>query len=148
MKVISGNILDIKHGIIAHQVNMKGVMGAGLALQIKKTYPDAYYFYKFQFFEKTLELGMAQVVEINNHLSVANLVAQVSYGRDGKCYTDYDALAKCLKKLSLHKKMCLPHSSIYLPHGMGAGLAGGDWQIILKLIEDNCPSAILVKRSK
>ena len=34
MKIINGNILDITEGVIVHQVNCKGVMGAGLALQM------------------------------------------------------------------------------------------------------------------
>ncbi len=36
MKIINGNLLEVKKGIIAHQCNCKGVMGAGIALQIKK----------------------------------------------------------------------------------------------------------------
>lgn len=37
MKIIhkDGNLLDAKTDVIAHQVNCQGVMGAGIALQIK-----------------------------------------------------------------------------------------------------------------
>lgn len=31
----TGNILDVREGIIVHGCNLKGVMGSGLALQIK-----------------------------------------------------------------------------------------------------------------
>ena len=34
-----GNILDIKNGIICHQVNHRGVANAGLARQIRIKYP-------------------------------------------------------------------------------------------------------------
>ena len=37
MIIIQADILDIKEGIIAHQVNQLGVMGGGLALEIKKS---------------------------------------------------------------------------------------------------------------
>lgn len=35
IKTIEGNILDAEEDIICHQVNCKGVMGAGLAKQSK-----------------------------------------------------------------------------------------------------------------
>ena len=35
MRIVDGDILDIEKGIIVHQVNCQGVMGAGLAKQIK-----------------------------------------------------------------------------------------------------------------
>lgn len=34
------------HPIICHQVNCKGVMGGGLAKQIRDVYPNVYYIYK------------------------------------------------------------------------------------------------------
>lgn len=42
IKLVQGNILDAPENIIVHQVNCKGVMGAGLALQIKSKYPKAF----------------------------------------------------------------------------------------------------------
>lgn len=36
------NLLDISHGIIAHGCNAQGVMGAGVAKQIKIKYPTAF----------------------------------------------------------------------------------------------------------
>ncbi|WP_411668007.1 hypothetical protein [Bacillus subtilis] len=38
IKIIQGDLLEAKENIIAHQVNCKGVMGSGIALQIKKKY--------------------------------------------------------------------------------------------------------------
>ncbi len=35
---VEGSVLDAKENIIGHQVNCIGVMGAGLALQIKNKY--------------------------------------------------------------------------------------------------------------
>lgn len=39
MIVLEGNLLDAPFQFIAHQVNCRGVMGAGLAKQIKQKYP-------------------------------------------------------------------------------------------------------------
>ena len=38
----SGDIFDSNCNIICHQVNCMGVMGAGLAKQVKKKCPDAF----------------------------------------------------------------------------------------------------------
>lgn len=46
IKTVEGNILDAEEDIICHQVNCKGVMGAGLAKQIKSKYPNVYKDYK------------------------------------------------------------------------------------------------------
>ena len=36
IKIIEGNLFDTTAPIIAHQVNCKGVMGSGIARQVKK----------------------------------------------------------------------------------------------------------------
>jgi len=46
MKIINRDLLTIESGIIAHQVNCQGKMGAGLALKIRKKYPQVYEYYK------------------------------------------------------------------------------------------------------
>ncbi len=45
IKIIDGNLFDTKAKIIAHQVNCRGVMGSGVALQIKERYPYVYEMY-------------------------------------------------------------------------------------------------------
>ena len=40
MDVVSGNLLEIEEGIICHQVNCQGVMGAGVAKTIASRYPQ------------------------------------------------------------------------------------------------------------
>ena len=42
IKIVNGNIVSAKEQIIAHQVNCRGVMGAGLALQIRNKYSEVY----------------------------------------------------------------------------------------------------------
>jgi len=39
MRVLKGDILTVKKGYVCHQVNIQGIMGAGLALQIKNKWP-------------------------------------------------------------------------------------------------------------
>lgn len=142
MKVICGNILDIKSGIIVHQVNCKGVMSDGLAKDLREKYPII--FPRYEEFCKSglLRPGMVQFVKVDENLYVCNLAGQDSYGRDGR-YTDYDALTTAFTKLHyIGLERSLP---IYIPYKMGCGLAGGDWEIVSSLITDWCPWAIVVQ---
>ena len=46
--MIDGNIFDCTENIIVHQTNCQGVMGSGIAKQVKERYPEvfnAYYHY-------------------------------------------------------------------------------------------------------
>lgn len=140
MHVKTQDILDVEWGIIAHQVNMVGVMGAGLAKKIREKWPIAYSLYKM----RGLRLGECQVVEVSPGLHIANLCAQSGFG-GGQCWTDYDALRWGMATLSVFaKERCL---QVYLPHGIGCGLAGGDWEIVSGIIEDKLSDAIVCRLS-
>ena len=133
MKLIIKDILTVEQGIIVHQVNCRGVMGAGLALYIKQKYPQVYNNYKkaCAMYKPEELLGKVQMVKITNNLVVCNLFAQLSYGRD-KRYTDYNAFESCLKKLAFKTDADTP---IYFPYKIGCGLAGGDWETVYGLID-------------
>jgi O-acetyl-ADP-ribose deacetylase (regulator of RNase III) len=42
------NLLEVKSGIICHQVNCIGAMGTGIALQIRNKWPVVFNDYKIQ----------------------------------------------------------------------------------------------------
>lgn len=46
IKEVRGDLLAYDAKVRCHQVNCKGVMGAGLAKQVKEKYPEAYEQYK------------------------------------------------------------------------------------------------------
>jgi O-acetyl-ADP-ribose deacetylase (regulator of RNase III) len=138
MNVLNQNLLSVKKGIIAHQVNCQGKMGAGLAKQLRAKYPQVYHQYINSFKTGKLQLGTVQLVPINQDLYVANLAGQNGYGTQHQ-QTDYHALTQCLIQLqNLSQKLELIP---YLPYKIGCGLAGGDWQIVSSLIIKYCPSA-------
>lgn len=143
LTVQQGDLLDVCKGAIVHQVNLQGVMGAGLADQIRGKYPKVFTEYKLAIQQKQLRLGDAQFVQVGEQLWVCNAVGQNNYGRQkGKCYTDYLALANAFSQVNAwQKRTGLP---VYLPYRIGAGLAGGDWSTIERLITDNLPDAIIV----
>ena len=84
---------------LIHQCNSKGVMGAGLAKQIKERIPEAYEVYRkdYEFFKavhnKDLPLGLYSSTK-----GVINLVAQDGYGK-GRRFTNYGALASAFCSL-------------------------------------------------
>lgn len=149
MEIIKGDLLEIKRGIICHQVNCMGKMGAGLALQIKNKFPTVYDAYMTNFKWGGLALGKLFLVQVANGLYVANLCGQYGYGRNRR-YTDYNAVSECLKKLGqwrdLHHSFTGEYLKIFIPYNMGCALGGGDWTIVSKLIEESGLNTIIVKR--
>lgn len=132
ISVVKKDLLEMDVDVIAHQVNCQGVMGAGLALQIRNKYPKVYTAYK-KYCPNSKLLGKIQVVN-NGKQFIANLFAQDKYGRD-KRYTDYEALKQCFIKLRNYAINNELHS-IAIPYGIGCGLAGGDWNTVSKIIKE------------
>lgn len=135
---IYGDILRADTHLLLHQVNCQGVMGSGLAKQIKEKYPEVYNSYKLfcntnsskQLLGKTLPVLTVPNPE-QKALAVVNLFAQEFYGRDGKCYTDYDALETSLTEI----KRYTAYKKIAIPYKMGCGLGGGDWDKVYNIIK-------------
>lgn len=128
------NILNIKNGIIVQQVNCRGVMGGGLALQIRNKWPVVYKEYRNK---RKWELGDFQIIGVEPNIWVANVAGQFDFGHN-KCHTDYEAWKRVLPKLAK-----LPRQ-LYFPYKIGCGLAGGDWDVMLPLIRELTPHAIIV----
>lgn len=138
IKHIRGSVFDTYARIIAHQVNCMGVMGSGVAAQVKERYPDAYQQYR-QLCELNRDdrislLGMVQMVPVSKEnyngyqrIFVANMFGQYNYGRNnGVVYTDYQALDQCLHRLADYAK-CV-NGAIALPYRIGCGRGNGDWE--------------------
>lgn len=139
----SGNLLDVTHGIITHQVNCKGVMGAGLAKSLRNKYPSIYPSYRKYCLSGQFTPGMVQFIKQSESLYVCNLAGQYGYGVDRQ-HTNYRDVAEALPKLyRFSVERSLP---VYIPYLMGCNLGGGDWITVLGLIEKLCPNAIILKR--
>lgn len=136
IKESTKNLLKTKADIIAHQTNCKGVMGAGVARQIRDNLLDATEFDKYVVLCKenaNKNLGTVQFLELNNGKILANLFGEdipTGKGLD----TDYVALKKALKVLKDYAEE--NRLSVALPGLIGCGLAGGDWAIVRGMIEE------------
>jgi len=144
MKELKGDILTVKEGYICHQVNVNGVMGAGLACQIKYKWPHVYNKYRsvcFQYEkEKSKLLGKILTVPVDNKLSIVNLFGQYLY-RDTR-QTRYDAVADGFELISKSLKI---KKNLYVPKFMGCGLGGGQWDIYLAIITHYIPDVNVVE---
>lgn len=139
MKIIDADLFDTDVDIIAHQVNCMGVMGSGVAAQVKALFPDVYVRYRTVCREIRPQnlLGMTQTVLIRGEeakpFAIANLFAQLSFGRD-KQQTNYAALESCLKDLANEMRR-RGFRSVAVPYMMGCVRGGGDWSKVLNLLE-------------
>ena len=130
-----GNIVTGDYPIFCHQVNCKGVMGAGLAKQIRSEYPIIYEEYKEYCKIKDNKLGTNFYTSTLCGRICVNMFAQDGYGKD-KRYTNYDAFKACLDDLAERLSYRFPNMPVAFPYGIGCGLAGGDWYIILGMLTD------------
>lgn len=100
VKFIDGDILSKRSEdeltYICQQVNCRGVMGAGLALQIRCKWPVVYRRYLgLCYGSDGNKLGMYQEVLVEPNLYIVNLFGQDGYGRSER-QTNYAALATAL----------------------------------------------------
>lgn len=142
LKIINKDITNIPSGIIIHQANNKRVMGAGVAKAIITKYPK----HKEDYLKASMELGNIVYSKVNDYIGVIAIITQDGFGRNKSVvYTNYDAFKKALLKIDkFHKKY--PEIDLYMPYGIGCGLANGDWNIIFKLLDEYCPYITLCKK--
>ena len=122
--VKEGNLFNTAAPIIAHQVNCQGVMGSGVAKQIKDRYPDCFTAYK-----NSVEKSHALLGDIcwwtNGKVSIANMFAQYKYGYDKKKYTCVKSFKDCVDLL---KSAAVKSSrNVAMPYNIGCCRGGADW---------------------
>lgn len=138
MKIESGNLVNVREGLICHGVNCMGVMGSGVALAIRNKYPQVYQQYSQDPIGSNM-LGRIGVVPIvPEKLYIVNMYTQVYYGDQtpfrGTCHFDYEAFERCLASLDAYSLTLTqgrrPPHKIHMPYRIGCGLAQGDWSIV------------------
>lgn len=151
-KELTGNLITLaKKGefeVIAHGCNCWNIQGAGLAPQMVKAFDTDLFLMERPSFEGdinklgtidwrwiSLKSGEHMAKETPDHtLCVINAYTQFDLGmnhKEGKVApVDYEAVTMCMRKINhifKGRKVGLPQ--------IGAGLAGGDWDRIKKIIQ-------------
>lgn len=137
MKTIQGDLIklatDGKFDVIIHGCNCQCDMGAGIAKVIRDAFPKAFEAdcqTKVGDHDKLGNITQA-IISINNHkLTIVNGYTQYHWKGNG-VLVDYDALRSVMKKV----KEKFSGKRIGYPK-IGAGLAGGDWNIISQIIDE------------
>ncbi|HOS16173.1 MAG TPA: macro domain-containing protein [Bacteroidales bacterium] len=127
-KVIA-DVLKYPCNAICHQANCFHTMGSGVALQIKKKYPEAYEAdIKHGKKGDRLRLGSMSVAQAKDGKYIYNVYGQYEYGTH-KRQTNYEALYTGLELVKSH---ALDHDikDLAVPYYMSSALAGGNWIIV------------------
>lgn len=94
------DITKVTNGIIAHGVNCHGVMGAGVALAIRKKWPAVYDLYTKNVAPTGMNhqlLGSCHIIRVDASLWVANCYSQLNYGRVPMRYASPKAIEQSLR---------------------------------------------------
>lgn len=131
---VKGNLIDLaeegKFDIIVHGCNCQCTMGSGIAKEIRARYPEAYVTDMQTIKGDHDKLGTYSMVDTDQFL-IINAYTQYHYLPRGKNHFQVSAFRDILCKLA-HK---WPKARFGFPY-IGMGLAGGDAEAILKLIDE------------
>lgn len=132
-----GDLLESDCPCIMHQVNCMGVMGSGVAFQIREKWPVVYEKYKEYCGHKSPEelIGHMLPVKTNDGKIVLNLFGQLNFGYDKHRYTDYSALRTALQSASAYINEN-GFSRVALPKNMSCCRGGGEWAEVLHIIKE------------
>jgi O-acetyl-ADP-ribose deacetylase (regulator of RNase III) len=131
MNIIQGDLLQIalagRFDVIVHGCNCQCAMGKGIALSIKRQFPEVYEADLRTPRGDRAKLGTISVAEIARppaRFTVVNAYTQFHYRGEG-VHADYDAIRSAFRQI----KRQFAGRRIGYPQ-IGAGLAKGDWAII------------------
>lgn len=132
--------------IVVHVCNNQGGWGAGFVLAVSARCPAAEHVYREWARQRIhalatgrFKLGEYQIVpvpETANRLFVCNLIGQVAPGRyiNGHPPVRYNAIKTGLRHLAQRLAKASKPAHVHMPR-IGAGLAGGDWDVISEIIQ-------------
>lgn len=137
IEYIKGDLFDTEIYVIMHGCNAQGVMGSGVARIIRERFEAAYKTYAERYRNSGLHMGVNIPVlaidsKTGNEKIIVNSITQNYYGTDRR-HADYEAIASVMKDINRYCRMH-GYEKIALPK-IGAGLAGGDWNVISAIIE-------------
>lgn len=129
----TGDLMQFTEDAFGHGCNCQKTMGSGVALAVRKKFPELYRDDQNDKRTPQERLGHSGWAQLSNGKFGYNLYTQLHYLPRGKCHLDYNALKSALEDVCNDMIDC-NLKTLALPR-IGAGLAGGDWNKILPIIE-------------
>ena len=134
VKIIKGDLIKLalvgQFDVIVHGCNCFHTMGAGIAKQIRTTFPDAYKADLMTKYGDKSKLGTYSIAPIyQSDLIVLNAYTQYHFSGSGRKihYSAIKSVFSAIKSQYSGKRIGYPK--------IGAGLAGGNWGIISEIID-------------
>jgi len=132
-----------------------GVMGSGIALEVKNRFPGVYTVYKEQERIDGLKLGLITYVEVDDDKFIVNALTQNQYAGHMSSFADgrqasYDAIfdsffrvRKLVQHLNTHRPENGPFEVLFPK--IGAVRGGASWEVIKAIIDDAIPDSVAKK---
>jgi len=133
IKIITGNLLDAKVEALVNTVNTVGVMGKGIALQFKESFPNNYKVYKDACKSGSVQIGKLLAVKDHNAILGEKLIINFPTKKHWKQPSQYEYIESGLVTLAdfiQQNKI----TSIALPP-LGCGNGGLQWSLVKPMIE-------------
>ena len=137
MKTVTGDLVQLalqgEYDLLMQGCNCLNQMGRGLALTLKKTWPEVYQADLATTAGDWNKLGTYSkaVVDVDGKpLVVLNCYTQYLYNGEG-VLVNYAAVKRCMNQVKQEYsglKMAMPL--------LGCGLAKGDWKVVEKLVDN------------
>lgn len=141
LKYKFGNIFETKCNVIGHGVNCRGVFGAGIALQMRRKYPQVYDAYANKHASSGWMPGDIQIVKLPYGVDkyIVNMATQYDYGRNAT-FASLTYIEDCLDKILV---FCSENNlNLAIPY-IGAGLGGLTKDAVKNTVKKVCEKHVV-----
>lgn len=157
IQYVKGNLLESNAEALVNTVNTVGVMGKGIALQFRESFPENYRIYRNACRNKEFHVGEILIVEDSNLASGRKLIVNFPTKTHWKLPSEYSYIEQgliALRREIINRKI----RSIAIPP-LGSHNGGLDWLRVKHMIETaladlECdimlyePSEVIIERMK
>jgi len=133
IQYIKGNLLESKAQALVNTVNTVGIMGKGIALQLKNQFPNNFKIYAKACKEKTFDIGQLLITEDTSLLYGNKIIINFPTKTDWRKPSEYEYIERGLQELVkiIREKEI---RSIAIPP-LGAGNGGLNWAKVKTILE-------------